>query len=128
MGADRLSSGAAIASLRSSSHPSRAYVSNAQTSYRRPRAARADSAPRASADVRALIVGAGAVGCYLAARLRLGGHDVALIGRQPAVDALRSNGITLRIGNEEWPVSVSAAADPEDPMVRDPFELAILAV
>ena len=78
--------------------------------------------------MRALIVGAGAVGCYLAARLRLGGHDVALIGRQTSVDALRGNGITLRIGNDEWPVSVSAAADPADLRVRDPFELAIVAV
>lgn len=78
--------------------------------------------------MRALIVGAGAVGCYLAARLRLGGHDVTLVGRQPSIDALRANGVTLRVGNDEWPVSVSAATDPADPKLREPFELAIVAV
>jgi 2-dehydropantoate 2-reductase len=78
--------------------------------------------------VRALIVGAGAVGQYLAARLRLGGHDVVLLGRPETVAALRADGVVLRLGANEWPVSVDAASDPSEAPVREPFELAIVAV
>ena len=78
--------------------------------------------------MRALIVGAGAVGQYLAGRLRLGGHDVTLLGRPSTVAALRSDGILLRVGNDEWPVSVGAASESSDPLVREPFELAVVAV
>ena len=78
--------------------------------------------------MRALIVGAGAVGRYLAARLRLGGHDVVLYGRPAAASALRADGVTLRIGTDEWPVSVGAVSDPSDEVLREPFELAIIAV
>ena len=78
--------------------------------------------------MRALIVGAGAVGRYFAARLRLGGHDAVLLARPTSVPALRAQGISLRIGAQEWPVSVAAAADPSDPALRDPFELAVVAV
>jgi 2-dehydropantoate 2-reductase len=78
--------------------------------------------------VRALIVGAGAVGRYMAARLRIGGHDVVLLGRPDSVAELRADGITLRVGMDEWPVSVNAASDPTDARLRESFELAIVAV
>jgi len=78
--------------------------------------------------VRALIVGAGAVGRYFAARLRLGGHDVVLLARPNSVPQLRSDGITLIVGSQVWPVSVSAASEPGDPLLRDAFELVIIAV
>ena len=78
--------------------------------------------------MRALIVGAGAVGSYLAARLRMGGHDVVLLGRGPTATAVAANGVTLRIGESEWPVSVGAASSPDDSTLRQPFELAIVAV
>lgn len=78
--------------------------------------------------MRALIVGAGAVGCYLAARLRLGGHDVVLLARQAQVESLRSDGITLRAEGQEWPVSVDAAVSTGDGLLARPFELAIVAV
>lgn len=78
--------------------------------------------------MRALIVGAGAVGRYFAARLRLGGHDVTLLARADAAAALRSDGITLRVGAQEWPVSVTAVSSPADPVLRESFELAIVAV
>ena len=78
--------------------------------------------------MRALIVGAGAVGQYLAARLRLGGHDVVLLARPDGADSLRREGITLRCGEQEWPVSVGAASEPDDRALAKPFELVIVAV
>lgn len=78
--------------------------------------------------MRALIVGAGAVGSYLAARLRMGGHDVVLLGRAATASALAANGVTLRVGDGEWPVSVRAASSPGDEALREPFELALVAV
>jgi len=78
--------------------------------------------------VRVLIVGAGSVGQYLAARLRMGGHDVILLARSYNVRVLADQGITLTIGEQHWPVSVRATADPSDPLLNEPFELAIVAV
>lgn len=78
--------------------------------------------------MRALIVGAGAVGSYLAARLRMGGHDVVLLAREATTAAIAMSGVTLRIGDDEWPVSVGAASGPNDAELRKPFELAIVAV
>jgi len=78
--------------------------------------------------VRALIVGAGAVGQYFAARLRLSGHDVTLLARPYNVHALNDRGVTLTIGEQHWHVAVQATADPFDPMLSEAFELAIVAV
>jgi len=78
--------------------------------------------------VRVLIVGAGAVGTYLAARLRLGGHEATLLARPATAEALARSGVTLQIGDGEWPVSVGVASAPDDAALRDPFELAVVAV
>jgi 2-dehydropantoate 2-reductase len=78
--------------------------------------------------MRAFIIGAGAVGRYFASRLRLGGHDVTLLARPDAAAALRADGIVLRVDAQEWPVSVTAVSTPADPRLREPFELAIVAV
>ena len=42
-----------------------------------------------------MVVGAGAVGCFLGARLALAGHAVTLIGRGRLVEAVRSGGLGL---------------------------------
>jgi len=78
--------------------------------------------------MRCLVVGAGAVGQFLAARLRLAGHESVLLARPNALDILNARGITLRAGEQEWPVGVHAAADPADPLLAEPFELVIVAV
>jgi len=78
--------------------------------------------------VRALIVGAGAVGTYLAARLRLGGHEPVLLARPATAAAIEKNGVTLRIGDDEWPVSVGSASAAGDRALSEPFELAVVAV
>jgi 2-dehydropantoate 2-reductase len=78
--------------------------------------------------MRCLVVGAGAVGQFLAARLRLAGHESVLLARSDMLDVLNARGITLRAGEQEWPVGVHAAADPSDPLLAEPFELVIVAV
>ena len=78
--------------------------------------------------MRCLVVGAGAVGQFLAARLRLAGDEVVLLARPTALDLLNAQGVTLRSGEQEWPVGIRAAADPSDPLLAQPFDLAIVAV
>lgn len=45
--------------------------------------------------MRFAVVGAGAIGAYLGARLSLGGHDVSLIARGPHLEAMQSNGVRV---------------------------------
>jgi len=42
-----------------------------------------------------LVMGAGAIGCYVGGRLQAAGVDVHFVGRPRVLDALRSNGLTL---------------------------------
>ncbi len=42
-----------------------------------------------------IVLGAGAVGCYLGGRLALAGHKVTLVGRAPLVEATRGVGLLL---------------------------------
>lgn len=46
--------------------------------------------------MRVAIVGAGAVGCYLAARLAAGGTEVVLVGRPAQVAAIERDGLAVR--------------------------------
>lgn len=45
--------------------------------------------------MRVLVVGAGAIGSYVGARLALAGHDVTLLGRQRLLDAVAKGGLRL---------------------------------
>ena len=45
--------------------------------------------------MRVLIIGAGAVGTFVGARLALAGHDVTLVGRPGLAAAVRAGGLTL---------------------------------
>ena len=49
------------------------------------------------------IVGAGAIGCYLAASLARAGHEVELVGRQEQADAINASGllVTMPDGKQE---------------------------
>lgn len=46
--------------------------------------------------MRIAVVGAGAIGSYLGARLSVAGHDVTLVGRAEHVAAIAARGLTLR--------------------------------
>ena len=48
------------------------------------------------------VFGAGAVGSHFAVRLALAGHEVSCVIRGPHLDAVRKNGLTLRVGDAEF--------------------------
>jgi 2-dehydropantoate 2-reductase len=64
--------------------------------------------------MRICVFGAGAVGSHFAVRLALAGHDVSCVMRGPHLDAVKSNGLTLRVGNGEFKAQVRASSDPAE--------------
>jgi len=64
--------------------------------------------------MRICIFGAGAVGSHFAVRLALAGHDVSCVMRGPHLEAVRANGLTLKVGDSSVTAKVKASADPAD--------------
>jgi 2-dehydropantoate 2-reductase len=62
--------------------------------------------------MRICIFGTGAVGSHLAVRLARAGHDVACVMRGPHLEAVRANGLKLRVGEAELGAKVRASGDP----------------
>jgi 2-dehydropantoate 2-reductase len=62
--------------------------------------------------MRICVFGAGAVGSHFAVRLALAGHDVSCVMRGPHLDAVKANGLTLRVGSAEFKARVKASDDP----------------
>ena len=62
--------------------------------------------------MRICIFGAGAVGSHFAVRLALAGHDVSCVMRGPHLEAVKANGLTLRVGETEFKARVTASDDP----------------
>src|SRR5260370_10447977 len=58
------------------------------------------------------IFGAGAGGSHFAVRLAVAGHDVCCVMRGPHLEAVKANGLTLRVGDAEFPARVKASDDP----------------
>lgn len=74
--------------------------------------------------MRIAVVGAGAIGCMLGARLAAQGHQITLIGRQEQADAINTAGLTLtEPDGSERIVWLRAATE-----LREPPELALLTV
>ncbi len=62
--------------------------------------------------MRILIYGAGAVGCYIGGHLALAGHEVTLLGREPLVQAVAEEGLTLQCAEGPLTIrSIHAASD-----------------
>jgi 2-dehydropantoate 2-reductase len=62
---------------------------------------------------RILVLGAGAVGGYFGALLARGGHEVAFVARGATLDALRRDGLTVRLETETLRLQpVTAVAEP----------------
>jgi 2-dehydropantoate 2-reductase len=62
--------------------------------------------------MRICIFGAGAVGSHFAVRLALSGHDVSCVMRGPHLAAVKAKGLTLRVGDAEFPAQMKASDDP----------------
>ena len=60
------------------------------------------------------VFGAGAIGGYIAVQLALAGNDVRVIARGSNLDAIRTKGLTLRIGGEERRAAVPASDNAAD--------------
>jgi 2-dehydropantoate 2-reductase len=79
--------------------------------------------------MRICIVGAGAIGGLLGARLALADHDVSVFARGENLDAIRSNGLRLiePDGSESVAKDLRASADLADLGVQDVIVLALKA-
>jgi 2-dehydropantoate 2-reductase len=69
--------------------------------------------------MRICIYGAGAIGGYLGAQLSLAGEDVSLIARGPHLEAMRRDGLRLRIGDEERVAHPLCTSDPSEAGTQD---------
>ncbi len=70
--------------------------------------------------MRILILGAGAIGCYLATRLHGSGADVGVIARGETLEAIRRNGIRIEghvIVESRVHVTTTEAAEPADVLI-----------
>jgi 2-dehydropantoate 2-reductase len=78
---------------------------------------------------RILIIGAGAVGCFVGARLALSGAQVALVGRGPVVEAARAEGLRLiEPEGERHTRPLAGFLSPGEALAASSYDLAILTV
>lgn len=75
--------------------------------------------------MRICIYGAGAVGGYLGVKLALAGEEVSLVARGAHLEAIRRDGLRLRIGDEELVARPPASDDPAE---LGPQDYVIVAV
>lgn len=64
--------------------------------------------------MRICIFGAGAVGGHLALRLARAGNEVSCVMRGPHLAAVQKNGLTLRVGGDEFKAAVKASDNPAE--------------
>jgi 2-dehydropantoate 2-reductase len=69
--------------------------------------------------MRICIFGAGAVGGHFAVRLALAGNDVSCVMRGPNLEAVKANGLTLRVGDDAFSARVKASDQPATLGVQD---------
>jgi 2-dehydropantoate 2-reductase len=62
--------------------------------------------------MRICVFGSGAVGSHFAVRLALAGHDLSCVMRGPHLEAVKANGLTLRVGEATFTAKVTASDDP----------------
>ena len=77
--------------------------------------------------MRIAIVGAGAIGGWVAAKLAAAGHDVALLARGATLAAVEADGLVLREGGEETSLRLQASDDAASLGPRDLLVFAVKA-
>ena len=79
--------------------------------------------------MRICVIGAGAIGGFLGAKLALAGEDVTLIARGPHLDAIRNNGLKLvmKDGTEYIATNAKATSNIEEAGPQDVVILALKA-
>ena len=77
--------------------------------------------------MRVCVVGAGAIGGVLGARLAAAGHEVSLVARGAHLEALRANGIALKDGEGTRALRVAASDDPSGLGAQDAVFIALKA-
>jgi 2-dehydropantoate 2-reductase len=79
--------------------------------------------------MRFLVYGVTAEGCYLAAWLAGGGHDVTLLGEASAVQQISGRGVTLRSGRDDRTFSsIRLRADPDTALQENRYDRLIFAM
>ena len=73
------------------------------------------------------VVGAGAIGGWIAARLALAGSDVSVVARGNTLEAIDTQGLRLTDGGSTRCVAVSAASDPSILGLHDVVVIAVKA-
>jgi 2-dehydropantoate 2-reductase len=73
------------------------------------------------------VVGAGAIGGWIAARLALAGNDVAVVARGDTLHAIDSGGLLITDGGDTRCVAVTTTDDPSTLGVQDVVVLAVKA-
>jgi 2-dehydropantoate 2-reductase len=73
------------------------------------------------------VVGAGAIGGWVAARLALAGNDVALLARDETLRAIDTEGLHITDGGDTRCVAVATASDPAALGVQDVLVVAVKA-
>jgi len=73
------------------------------------------------------IVGAGAIGSWIAGRLALAGNDVSLVARGETLQAIDSAGLRITDAGDTRCVAVAASANPADLGVHDTVVVAVKA-
>jgi len=77
--------------------------------------------------MRVCVVGAGAIGGVLGARLAAAGHDVSLVARGAHLEAIRANGIALEDGESTRALHVAASDEPGGFGAQDAVFIALKA-
>lgn len=77
--------------------------------------------------MRICVVGAGAIGGWIASRLALAGNEVSLVARGETLEAIDTQGLLLSDGTETRCVAIQATSDPSSLEVPDVLVIAVKA-
>jgi 2-dehydropantoate 2-reductase len=72
-----------------------------------------------------LVMGAGGIGAYYGAKLKLAGEDVYFCARGKHLAAIKSRGLVMRSGREEMALAIPAA---DQPLEFAPYDLVLFCV